>query len=778
MSIVKSASNLVGQVESLAATAVGSVNTLKNSVEGVLGKVGVTAKTNQTAKAASGGTVDDNSWLKGSFLVSDKDLGGHGYENWIRRNRYSTSADLKFHSTAPGMNIALNPKPQFTRYCDPRNPGKLKGRQKVTVTTTGHPFGLGMGDYYSVAYDDNAHRIFLRFGSPQYMSMLVWIGKAFDVHKAALAGRGMITSTLLSVIDITTKFMAVFVSPYLFLGKILFNSISQSGKFISVKDNMYSYWATVENILNSIVVRRTMVPFFESDGSGDILDTAVSAVGGVTARSDNTIDQQKSVTASYVRGLNELIPDCIDPQTGRISVFSIALRGQAAFNRMLAADIDKAASYDIGSDFTNYPLTGEPTHDSYFTNKEGKPTFFIKNFFKRAYDLMVGEEGDGSTTPPKVIGYNPTYTQKNGEPVDTTKPIPPDAVLPAGVDPNDEDVVSAYNLQENTRAKNESMLGYSEFLLAELSEGMAFLVLNVESTGSVGESFSNSAAANPIETVFNSISAKSRSMMNNLKSLTNVPVLSDVVGVATDAAAITISNLTFGLANPLLALAYGANISLPKSWESSAASLPKASYKIKLISPYGNAYSQLFNMYMPLAAIMAGALPKSTGLDSYTAPFMCQLYDRGRVNVPLGMIDSFSITRGTSNLAFTRAGQPNAIDVDFSVLDLNEIIAVDITSSSHLARVVDLFDSSTADTPFTNYINTLVGVDAYSQFYAVPSLRLKMAERVMSAKAIFNPDPASVAAFTTEAMSYVGVSQLGKLFLGNNSSLLSEQGRR
>ena len=733
----------------LITTAKGVVKEAQDLINGVASLSGktVTNKKDTTKQTNELAMVFDREWLKGTFIISDEDAVNTGeYGQWIRANRYSSSANIKFTSTAPGMSVAINPKPQFTRYCDIRNKGRMKSRPDVTLGTRGWTTGLGMGRYYSEAIDDNQQRIFLRFGTPQYSSMLLWITKSFDVHKAALANRGIITSILLSAVNLVTKVFAIWTNPLLFGLKVLFNALLQPGRFVSVRDNMYVYWAGVENILNSMVVRRTMAPQILSEGM---------------ARLDSNLGQEQTVTPAFLKALNEMIPDVIDAETGRISVFAIALRGQASFNKMMAKDLDKAQNYDMSSDFTDYPITGEKSHDTYMTDRKGDPTFFLKRIFKTAYDTWWELDGKPEEdAAPTMISTNILETDIEGKP------------LTIFSDPNemDQDAATERTRLDNIKNKKEALNKYGDYFLANLSDGMAFAVFNVDNTGSVGESFSNSTTNNPIESVFNALSSKARNITNNLSSIANVPILSDAIGLIGDAAAITLSNVSFGLANPLLALAYGATISLPKTWEASSVSLPRASYKIKLISPYGNPYSQLFNMYLPLSMVMAGALPRSTGLDSHTSPFLCQLYDRGRVNVPLGIIDSFSVTRGTSNLAFTRTGTPNAIDIDFSIADLNEIISVDISSSGYLTRMIETLDVDLSDNSFTNYINTITGVDVYSQYYKIPSARLKAAERLMTLKAA--GDPAALSAFTVNILPFSNV--IGKTLLGNNSKALSE----
>ena len=312
---------------------------------------------------------------------------------------------------------------------------------------------------------------------------------------------------------------------------------------------------------------------------------------------------------------------------------------------------------------------------------------------------------------------------------------------------------------------------YKEYALAELSQGGAFAVFNVDSTGSVGESFSNSHTANPLEATFNAISSKARNLGNWLSSATDIPIIGDFMSLAADTGAMILSKRSFGIANPLLALAYGVNVSMPKIWESSSATLPRASYKMKLISPYGNAYSHLFNIYLPLSMILAGSLPRSTGNSSYASPFFCQSFDRGRANIQVGMIDNVSITRGTSNLPFSRNGHANAIDVDFSVANMDEIVSVDVSSNGVISKGLAALSPNFSDSPFTAYMNTITGVDVYTQVYRLPMIRLKLAERTMAIKSIINPDPAAMAAFVVNKMPFEGLS---KAILGNNAASLDD----
>lgn len=691
----------------------------------------------------------DNEWVKSTFIITDRDLSTGNetsYERWIKKNRYGTSASHKFSSTSPGMSLGVNPKPQFTRYCDPRNKGRLPNRPDVVAGTVSSPTGLGMGDYYSIAIDDNQQRVFFRFGVPSYMFLPIWIAKAFDINKTVLQSRGTITSTFIQMVDITSKFFVLATAPLLTLAMVAVKAIVANSRFYSLKPTMYIYWATVENTLNALVARRTMLPYILKD---------------YTYKLDNTVGNEERISSDFVNSISSYIPDIVDPETGRISVFGIALRAQAAYNsikideiRQREQNIESAAlrNLDNGGSVPEEKLM-QVTRNLPNSNTANPQGGIVSYLFKKAYSILMeanpDENVDGldekNATTKSVIGYNEIYTDENGKQIDVS------------LDQNNPNDSVDSRIASNVNKKKDKLAKYGEYVLAELSEGTAFAVFNVESTGSVSESFSSSFGANPIESTFNSISAKARNLGSLLSGVADIPIVGDAMKLAADAGAVILSNATFGFANPLLALAYGVNVSMPKVWESSSASLPSSSYKMRLISPYGNAYSQLFNIYLPLSMALSAAMPRSTGSSTYVSPFFCQSFDKGRNNIGLGMWDRLTITRGTSNLAFTRAGHPNAIDIDFSVASLDEIVALDITSNGVMTQAIQALDPDFSDTPFISYMNTIAAVDVYTQAFRIPMLRLKLAERYMKIKSIINPDPAAFAAMTVETVPFGGL---------------------
>lgn len=262
--------------------------------------------------------------------------------------------------------------------------------------------------------------------------------------------------------------------------------------------------------------------------------------------------------------------------------------------------------------------------------------------------------------------------------------------------------------------------GLWSLLQSEWNDGTAFVCFRVNSTGEVSESFSSSSAKSEIEDKINGLASQARKTSFNFSGGN----LAGVLGGAVNG----IKDFVGGVADQfnisgLAVLGGAAFVDIPEHWESSTASLPQQSYTVQLIAPYGNALSQLFNMYIPLFMILAGALPRSTGKQSYTAPPLVQLFDKGKQQTRLGMIDSVSVRRGTTNLPFNKHMQAMGIEVTFSVKDLSSIMHMPISQGFSLNPTKGIFDE---DTTFSDYMGVLAGLDIDDQIYSFRKFALNM----------------------------------------------------
>ena len=165
-----------------------------------------------------------------------------------------------------------------------------------------------------------------------------------------------------------------------------------------------------------------------------------------------------------------------------------------------------------------------------------------------------------------------------------------------------------------------------------------WVAFRVNTTGSVSASFSNSTTTPEIKSAINSFSSSAAKMRFNFsQGATGIPGLDTVMSGLKEA----VMGFADGVSlMGLVSLAGSSFIDIPDTWEDSSANLPAESYDIHLRSPYGNALSRYMNLHIPLSMLLAGALPISTGRQTYASPFICKLISVGRSNMDLAMIDS------------------------------------------------------------------------------------------------------------------------------------------
>lgn len=303
---------------------------------------------------------------------------------------------------------------------------------------------------------------------------------------------------------------------------------------------------------------------------------------------------------------------------------------------------------------------------------------------------------------------------------------------------------------------------FMESLKAEFDDGSAWASYRVNYTGSVSESFSNSVTDSELQNKINSMSSSARSMSFSFANGNLAPGVGEVIGAVKS----FIGGVADGIGlSGLAALGGAAFVDIPKHWHSSIANMPKSTYTINLVSPYGNPISQMMNIYIPLSMLLASALPLSTGAQSYTSPFLVELYDRGRAQTRLGMIDNMAITRGTSNLGFGDNHRPMAIDVSFSVIDLSSVMHMPITMGVTTRQVLgavtggiagsaggpataavaaaagallgtDVFDDSTI---FNDYMAVLGGLSLADQVNTFRKLKLALTRQMTHWKTWTSP---------------------------------------
>ena len=116
----------------------------------------------------------------------------------------------------------------------------------------------------------------------------------------------------------------------------------------------------------------------------------------------------------------------------------------------------------------------------------------------------------------------------------------------------------------------------------------------------------------------------------------------------------------------------GNNMHLPEMYDhSETGDNKKYSMTITLMSPYADPESVFLYQLRPLAKLLAIALPKQAGPNSYTSPFMIQAFSKGEFNCQLGIVDSLTISRsGDDKNSRSVYGIPTELKITLTIEDL------------------------------------------------------------------------------------------------------------
>lgn len=663
----------------------------------------------------------DRSWLRQSFItMSDLPQGiqASSLSDQDRFNRSFTTASMIYTDTSPGGNNYINNIPSFTRYADIR-PKRIAGdTQSVTTNQPAPGASLGMGRYMYEAVDRNSQVIHMRFGVANFNSLTTFLTGFYSGELAANARAARYSDSVLTKLWIKIgQVVGLAVAPLflvplavLFIGTaVRFMLNMPASAFYNLKPAMPMYWMAVNNIVNQLAVNSGLSSYVDTDQAKTILRGSPN--GGELKRNE------------VMNIVGNFLPPGLIKSDGTIDVFAIANRtnrADIAYQERLAKAFENAGPQDTWDDVVKRFLSTNPVGNIKATG----PNFEV--YFKRFLEL---------------VAFSKTTADSDALEQD---------VRQGGLS---EDGKSFSGERAVSKAP-----GFIEHFTSQLNDGGEWVSYRVDYTGAQQDSFSNTAADSSLAAKMNDMSRRARDARFNLAD-GNINelvggVINAVRGVVSGAASVV-------QVEGLMALAGSAFVNIPKQWSESSTNLARTNYTLTLMAPYGNPVSILLNIWLPLATLLAGVLPLATGKQSHTSPYLCQLHDRGRSITRLGLITDMSISRGTSNVGFTREGVPLAIEVSFSVTDLSSIVAMPVTQGfDPLNPLEGVFDSENA---FTDYLMTLAGMKLSDTIYRVPMLKYQINKKLADVRSFF-----TMSHFASYAASLPGVEILGAAMKGTN----------
>lgn len=672
-----------------------------------------------------GHRVVDKSWVRRSFLMAEK-LNSPKERIW----QLKTSAEEKFTSTRLGGNFAINPPPQWTRYADLKVSGLNTANRKQPGAGTMRGEELGMGRKYSEVQDDYAQIIHLQFGVPEYNGMASFFTSFFDGDASLLAseGRGSISYALGRIAGTVLSVATMVAFPWLMLGfagaaAIRFFANNPSSKYYYMRPAMELYWNRVNYIINAIAVNKGLVP-------------RVVLPLGIGQKQDPLVaEQETGYSAEYNRYMHEVAPD-IFLEGGGIDVYAISNKAQ----RM--ADI----RYNRLKEVLSADMTNEQRAQAILNYQREKVTDPGGITIEQALNNYHGSEFGNTALRRSDPAGNRLAADVDVTALDAEKTPGTEAAEAAKQSEKNSSKMRSnwLNSQDpkDTTAQQKSEGWLTRFGNAYMSnrrDANQFLTLQVNHTGSTSESFSNSVRDSDISSKVNGFSSTARNARFSFsEGNTGIGIIDEV---KSSIASFISGGLDSIHMSGLLSLAGSAFVDIPKHYDSSSAQFPTASYTIQLRPWSGDKITTLMAVDLPLACLLAAALPLSTGRQSYTAPMLCKLYSRGRNQIQLGMITSLSLTRGVGSLPWNRNGQCLGVDVNFEIANMSSVMHAPIDSGSSYTDLIlkpwkKVMDE---DSAFSDYMAILGNLSMADQYYQVNKLMLNLTRKKQAYATAFTP---------------------------------------
>lgn len=308
--------------------------------------------------------------------------------------------------------------------------------------------------------------------------------------------------------------------------------------------------------------------------------------------------------------------------------------------------------------------------------------------------------------------------------------------------------------------------GFMNFLQTEFDDGAAFVGIRVNPVTSANDSFTNTVGESELASTLNNLASGARNLRFTFADGNVHPIVNGIKEGVSQFIQGFADSVGFG--GVVAALTGGAFTDVPSMWKGSSVNLQGASYTIPLVSPYNHPFAQYLFMDIPLCMILAMCMPLSTGKQSYTSPFICEIYDKGHTQSRLAIVDQVSVRRGVNSLAFNRNQQAMGYEVSISFKYLDNLMHMPITMGISLTEAVattigtggiglastlaqGIFDD---DTLYSDYLATLSSLGLADQVYPTRKLKLNMTREMVKWDSMTSP---------TRLMSFFSESAVGRL---------------
>ena len=552
------------------------------------------------------------------------------------------------------------------------------------IFTVNKDKGIGMGRVYASTTQQNQVIAWFTFGIPRFSKFSAFYRQAFDSDLIGLNTNGFNPNILLGAIfDIAALSIEIPLLPIKWLNQQRLDRY-KIGRFYELRACMHLYYKYVDSMLAQWLVSAGLY----MNGSGS--------------------DAGRDVFASP-----DSVPDAL---TDGASIWDIIQR--KALN--LGASNEKITTY--AGTFSNDPNEKDEKKlwniSTRNTNEDGSTTLGETPFkgsirkmemeANRVATNGFGSEDDLTAQAIRPSGENdPTGSNANGPELDK---------LLGKLKEIRQRSLSANSNASDTNSVFDDNYGVSwgDKFQASALGATQYVGFRIDRSVDASESFSNSTSPSEFAQTFNDgvRNANNQQLKSILSGTTGISVVDGLLSQAKSifqGAADAISSMT-GVdffTNLGSAVISGAYLDIPEQYAGSDFG-KSHSINLQLRSPYGDMISIYQSITVPLSMILAGCLPRAGGDNSYVQPFLCRVYCKGMFSIPMGIIDSVNVKRGSSEFGWTYQNLPTCVDVSISIKDMSPVM--------YMTMADGIFTSMLAqDSAFKEYMLTLSGVGLWER---------------------------------------------------------------
>lgn len=630
-------------------------------------------------------------------------------------------------SSATGDNRYVNPVAQSSPATDPRYGRFMQTREG------------GMGSDYKESIENNVNLLTIVPSVPQFAGLLQFIANMFRPSAAIIANKGRapglafyMAQAVTSIVFIPMQLISAGVQ---FLNFFMDNPVNT---FWSCKPAVGAFTMASTGVLNDLMYRLGYIdPLMPKR-----LQEQQDPLYGLKPDYDNT---------KAVADLRLLIPDSVN-EDGTVDLMRLVMKGTRK-HRVMLRELAKLDNEQINTvedkiarsrqileevEFDAASWDGTPSQD-YVTqemNTVGKYREGEENYVEQD-SAWYKQKAYASTNNPEygVTGVG-SVSGSDGRSLDTIMGELAGASTSGSFgtgNPNEPAGRPKPATQPNVGATGQPQVFYEDnpddrswagdiFDLARTAAygGMDGITWRVDgSAGPTTDSFSNSKAQSPLASKFNSVVKAANDFRFDIAGgATGVDIIDGVVNMIKDSAIGAMSGSVIG--NIPLALTNNSYIKIADHWDGSTTNMHKESYSIFFNCNYAHPYEQIMKIWVPFALFLPLVAPFTTGGGSYTSPFMCKAFCQGRSIIRTGMVENATFTWGAGERGWTRDRKPLNLRIDFSIVDLDNIISVPIDRSISLLEVPNLSGIANKifndDTGYNNFLGRITGVSFLDTF--------------------------------------------------------------